>query len=61
MSVKEIRQLRTQIMMTALTLGIRNNQTLVKAVDSIPSRALWQTESPRVLKPDLVQNYFAKS
>jgi hypothetical protein len=48
-------------MMTALTLSIRNNQTLVKAVDSIPSRAIRQTESPRVLKPDLVQNYFAKS
>jgi hypothetical protein len=36
MSVKEIRQLRTQIMMTALTLSIRSDQTLVKAVDSIP-------------------------
>jgi hypothetical protein len=46
-------------MMTALTLRIRNDQTFVKAVDSIPSRALWQNESPGVLKPDLVQNYFA--
>jgi hypothetical protein len=36
MSVKEIRQLRTQIMVTGLTLGIRKNQTLAKAVDFTP-------------------------
>jgi hypothetical protein len=40
MSVKEIRQLRTQIMMTALALGIRNDQTLLKSVDSIPPAPL---------------------
>ena len=36
MSVKEIRQLRTQIMMTALALSIRKGRTLAKAVDFIP-------------------------
>jgi hypothetical protein len=36
MSVKEIRQLRTQIMMTALALSIRKGQTIAKAVDFMP-------------------------
>ena len=49
MSVKEIRQLRTQIMMTALTLSIRNEQTLLKAVDSVPSAPSSRPKGPAVL------------
>jgi hypothetical protein len=48
MSVKEIRQLRTQIMMAALALSIRNDQTLVKPVGSIPPPPLTDRKSGRL-------------
>jgi len=51
MSVKEIRQLRTQIMMTALALSIRKGRTLAKAVDFIPRGPLCQIDRAEPVPP----------